>query len=200
MHFFEGFSLGLATVFLVGPVFFYLLQTSIEYGFKAGLSVVLGIFMGDLIFALTLFYGIGNLELNPESKWYVSIFGSALLCFLGFRFLLKKNLDSSAEIKLQPLHFTGFLFKGFLINFVNPFVVFIWIGFVGYAFETYKDRDEVLFCLSGILFGIVSTDIFKVFASKFIRPHFTFKIRRVVNILFGFLLIFFGIRMIWVNL
>ena len=46
-----GILLGLGTMLFVGPVFFYLLKSTLESGFKAGIAVALGIILGDVICA-----------------------------------------------------------------------------------------------------------------------------------------------------
>ncbi len=67
-----GVLLGLSTLLFVGPVFFYLLKSSMENGVKSGVAVAVGIILGDIICVLLAIYGIGDyLETNYD--WVTAI-------------------------------------------------------------------------------------------------------------------------------
>ena len=54
----EGIKVGLILCFLIGPIFFALVQTGVEEGLRAGTAVGLGIWISDLIFILGVYRGI----------------------------------------------------------------------------------------------------------------------------------------------
>ena len=46
----QGIGAGILFSFLTGPVFFSMIKTSIEKGFKAGFSLAIGVVFSDIIF------------------------------------------------------------------------------------------------------------------------------------------------------
>ena len=57
LSFFEGLFFGLLLSVMIGPVFFTLLQTSLEQGFYRGLFVAIGASMSDLLIITGCFLG-----------------------------------------------------------------------------------------------------------------------------------------------
>jgi len=53
----SGILLGLSTLLFLGPVLFYLLKSSMESGFKAGVAVASGIILGDIICVILVLSG-----------------------------------------------------------------------------------------------------------------------------------------------
>ena len=49
--------LGLGLAFMIGPVFFTLIETSISKGFRAALVFDLGVILADLIFISLSYFG-----------------------------------------------------------------------------------------------------------------------------------------------
>ena len=56
---------------------------------------------------------------------------------------------------------------GFLVNFVNPFVLTIWIAFVEIANQEHSGGEWVF--LAGILMAIFCTDLLKAWAAPALR-------------------------------
>ena len=48
--------LGFFLSFMIGPVFFVLLETSITKGFRAAMTFDLGVLLGDIVFILIAFF------------------------------------------------------------------------------------------------------------------------------------------------
>jgi threonine/homoserine/homoserine lactone efflux protein len=49
MELITGILLGLSTLLFIGPVFFYLVKTTLEGGIWAGVSVAIDVVIGDVI-------------------------------------------------------------------------------------------------------------------------------------------------------
>ena len=76
-----GFILGLGTLLFIGPVLFYLLKSAMESGFKAGISVALGIVAGDFICAALALYGAQSFLKNNRFEFWTAILGGLdLVC------------------------------------------------------------------------------------------------------------------------
>ncbi len=193
MDFLEGYLVGLGMIIFIGPVFFFLLSSTLKFGFKSGLLIVLGIIFSDIIYVLLCNYGLASFLALPSSNFLIAIIGGLLLVGIGLKYLLVKKIDIEDKIVLKPNHFISFFIKGFLVNFVNPFVLIVWMGIVKYAEESTSGNP--IFFLIGILLGIFSTDLLKVVLAKQIKRFISPSILLLVYKIVGILLILFGIRM-----
>ena len=90
-----------------------------------------------------------------------------------------------------------FVLKGFLLNILNPAVLFFWLGVVGLVSvkENYTQTDEAIFFGSTLL-TVFSTDLLKNFIANriknFLKPNIMIWLNRII----GLVLIGFGVRMI----
>lgn len=196
--FIDGFLVGLALVFLIGPVFFTLLKTSLQHGVVAGSLVALGIFVSDILAVLLCVYGASAFLKSDESRFYLALVGGVVLITLGFRYFLKKKKAEEETIQLNAKHYVGFFSKGFLVNFVNPFVFAVWIGIIKVAGDKHGfDKDLALY-LAGTLLAIFSSDIAKVFLAakikNILKPELLFVLYKII----GVLLVLLGLRLFYV--
>ena len=197
MAFLEGFGVGLAMVIFIGPVFFTLLKSALNYGFWAGMMVAFGIFISDVVCVALCSFGAIPFFKNAENQFYLAVGGSVILFGLGLKYLLKPNVNVDAELKLHAGHYTAYFTKGFLVNFVNPFVFLVWISVIGLAQGKYGAGQDLWLFLGASLLGILTTDSLKVvFADKIkrlIQPKFLLRAYQVI----GVVLLGFGVRLLW---
>ncbi len=192
MSFIEGFFIGIAMIIFVGPVFFLLLNSSFQYGLKAGFSVAFGIIVSDVICVLLCYYGLSTFMTATQNQFWIGIIGSVILFGLGINYLLKKAVITS-NISISSKKWTSFFIKGFSVNFFNPFVFIVWIGVFKYGYEKYSDSIALLVFLIAVLSGILTTDLLKVFLSDKLKPFISpyrlkifFRITGVVLLIFAF--------------
>ena len=200
MAFLQGYLIGLGLIVLIGPVFFVLLQTTLQYGRWPGLTVAFGIFVSDIIAVALCVLGARAFFENQSNQKWIAWGGGLLLLAFGLKYLLKPTLPAMKEIKLSKLDYFGFFSKGFLINFVNPFVFLVWLGIIANAGKIYGYSQNLAFFLIGTLLAILTLDSLKaLFADKLkgiMRPNvlkIIFRISGVLLILFAARLIFSGI-------
>ncbi|MCI4668337.1 MAG: LysE family transporter [Bacteroidia bacterium] len=170
MPFFEGFLVGLAFIGFFGPVFFTLIYSTLEYGWRSGLAVVAGIFTGDALGVLVLeFLGIKSLIIQPQNMWYIGIIGGIIVIGLGIKFLVRPQMNMGEVKKLKAGNFLGFWSQGFLVNFVNPFLFAVWLLLMAGATSTFPDTNDYYWFLAGVLLGIPTQDASKVLLSHKIK-------------------------------
>ena len=58
MYIIQGLLLGFASVLLIGPVVFVLINASAKSSIKSGISVAIGIIVGDIIYTIACFKGL----------------------------------------------------------------------------------------------------------------------------------------------
>jgi threonine/homoserine/homoserine lactone efflux protein len=193
--FLHGLGFGLLMMFFIGPVFFYLLQVSLQHGTRSGMAAAIGIFISDITAVVLCYFWAIKLFENPASKFWLSLVGGIILVFFGLGYIFKPKLPAANQATFKKADYAGFFTKAFLINFVNPFVFAVWTGMIGLAKSTYPSNNQVIVFMSAALLGIITTDSLKVFGSKYLKrviePHFLRKLYKGI----GVLLIGFSIRL-----
>ncbi len=173
---FDGIKIGLILSFMIGPIFFALVQTSVEEGFRAGAMVALGIWMSDFLFVLAVYFGVSYLAdiVNTQSFTLIlGIGGSILLAGFGLASLLtipKGLLNNTVPDYKRSSSYPSLFVKGFLINTINPFTVFFWTSLMGtVVIKDGFDGNQASIFFGGVLGTIILTDLLKVILAKRIR-------------------------------
>ena len=195
-----GFSLSLV---FIGPSLFALIQTSIKNGFRSAAIMAIGISFSDVMLVLLAYLGAAQFMDSPKVKLYEGIGGSAVLFIFGIYELFQKHEEEKeAEIGIKavvninrrlPLMFV----KGFFLNLLNPFVLFMWILWVGTISSRYNSKEEVLAFFAGTLSIILLMDLLKSLAANRVKKILTFKVMRVVHYIMAIALIICGIVLLY---
>ncbi len=170
--FLEGSALGLGLSFLVGPLLFSIVQAGLERGFRAGAAVGAGIWASDLFFVAAVVFGLKWLEKLsklPDFERFSGIAGALLLIVFGAAtfFSKPKTADFLAEKGRSPRSIRSYFVRGFLINSVNPFTVFFWLGVSATVLVPRSfSRSESLVFFGGMLAALVLTDLAKAFFAQ----------------------------------
>lgn len=194
--------LGFFLAFLVGPVFFVLLETAALKGFRAALLFDIGVISADVLFILIAYYSTNKLlnELKDDPSLF--IFGGMLLATYGIiSYLRAKNKDVNEQdehptIVMSRKSYLGMVAKGFLLNFVNIGVLGFWLVLLISAGPTMDmNPDRLIFFFSVILITYLIVDIFKILVAKKLRNKLTptrvIKIKKGISaLLFIFGLVF----------
>ena len=197
---FEGIIIGLTMAVMLGPALFALLQTSIHRGTRAGVILAFGIFLSDFLIVVLSYLGAAQLLNEGRKSLLVGLIGGTILIIYGIvTFTKKVQINDSNNLSEQqripgPL---TFLFKGFFLNFANPFVWFFWFTVMMGISGTYgSEFSSVSALFGGVLITIFSTDVLKVFIAAKIKTYMTPRILNLVNYAVGILLVIFGIILI----
>lgn len=194
----EGIYMGLLLSAMIGPVFFTLIQNSLESGFKYATVLALGILCSDFLYVILTYFGISFLSKVPNFEWYLAIFGGVILVGFGVSNFWKKVTErpSTAGIPFRKLKKRTAFLKGFSINGVNPFVLLFWISIAGLVtINTDFGKVDIVSYYFGILATVFLFDLLKAFIAKKLKQVITPKIMWVLNRGVGVLLIFYGFRL-----
>ncbi|WP_373495702.1 LysE family translocator [Aquiflexum sp.] len=195
----EGFSMGLLLSAMIGPVFFTLIQNSIENGFRHTFILALGVLSSDLIYVIITFFGISLLSQNPYFEVLLGYIGGAVLVGFGISAFFKKNkgrISSGGLTFPKAKKTTGFL-KGFGINGINPFVMLFWISIAGLVnLKQDFNKTDIFLYYFGILFTVFSIDLLKAYIAKQLKSFVTPGLMKNLNIVVAIVLVFFGLRLI----
>lgn len=128
---FEAFLLGIGagviSSFLTGPVFFAMIKTSIERGFKAGFSLAVGVILSDIILISVVLFGSQFLAYQESFDKYIGILGGIFLVGIGIYYLFAKVVIKYQQNELVKVSKRGYLIKGFLMCILTPSTLMFWI-------------------------------------------------------------------------
>lgn len=192
MVFLKGLLAGIAMIAFIGPVFFTLIQAAFQYGFKAGWAVACGIIASDSICVLLTKLGVSNYLTDTKIQFYIGLAGGIILLVIGADYLFRPKVGTANQLELNATDYMGFFIKGFLINFVNPFVFVVWIS-LSTAAITMAGKEGYNVFMIGTLLGIFSTDTLKVFFAERIKPILTPVVLKRIYQGIGLLLMVFGV-------
>ena len=196
----QGIKVGIVLAFLIGPVFFTILQTSIERGFWNGLGVVLGVSLSDTLSVIICYLGASQILYNQGLQVYLAYGGGVLIIAIGLYNLLIKSRRTmdKVNIEVSGKKYYRYFIKGFLMNSLTPMVILFWIGTLSFATVElgYTQRNEFIIFFGSVLITVLSTDILKAYLAGRLRNLITPRLIRIINIVLGITLIVFGIRLL----
>jgi threonine/homoserine/homoserine lactone efflux protein len=202
---FSGIPLGIFLSFMVGPVFFVLLETSAVKGFRAAFVFDLGVVVADIVFICIAYFSSYRLIQTIKNDPAIYIFGGILMLTYGIITLLKtkkaiKNLDETVIIEIIKKDYLSLFIKGFLLNFINVGVLLFWFLIlitIGPKLQLETSRMIVFF--STVIGSYLIIDIGKIILAKQLRhkmtPNNILKLKKLISfllIIFGLVLMFQG--------
>jgi threonine/homoserine/homoserine lactone efflux protein len=191
--------LGIFLSFLIGPVFFVLLETSAVKGFRAALVFDLGVVLADVFFILIAYFSSYRLIQSLKNDPAIFIFGGilmltyGLISFIKLRKITSKTNEDDVEIVFQKKNYRALFIKGFLLNFINVGVLLFWFLIlitVGPKLELENSRMLTFF--TSVILTYLFVDMGKILLAKQLKHKMTPK--NILNIkkLISILLILFG--------
>jgi threonine/homoserine/homoserine lactone efflux protein len=198
---FKGIEFGVILSFLVGPVFFTILQTSVERGFWIGVLVAVGVSASDILYVVICFFGFTTFMADPSVNVYMGYGGGAILIAFGLYHLLVKARGKQPQSGVEVVEGQAWRYvaKGFLINVMSPMVPLFWIGAVSIATVDYEYTTNGAFGLffGAVLATVLVTDIGKAYLAGRLSRLVTPRSLMIMNAALGVILIGFGGRLIF---
>ena len=190
--------LGFLLSFMVGPVFFVLLETSATKGFRAGLALDLGVVLADILFLVIAYFSSFQLLENLSNQPGLYVFGGAILTVYGMTTFFRSDFkEKKPRIHTKGKDYLGLFVKGFLLNFINIGVLVFWLGviiIVGPSLDNQPNRIITFF--SAMLAAYLITDIIKILLAKQLRKKLTRERIHWVKKFLGVILVICGIVLI----
>jgi len=192
--------LGFFLSFMIGPVFFVLLETSATKGFRAALVFDLGVIIADIFFIALAYFSSFQLLENLSNQPGLYVFGGMILTVYGVVLVLKKQKVSEEnpdEILVEKTNYLGLFVKGFLLNFINIGVLVFWLAIViGFGSTLNNEPNRVLVFFGTLIGAYFVTDIFKILLAKQLKRKLT--PARIIKVkkLLGLILVICGIVLI----
>lgn len=197
----DAVLIGFFLSFMIGPVFFMLIQTSIIKGARAAIAFDLGVVLGDIVFILISYYGSKSLLEKIKDDPRLFYIGGLILLVYGIITYLDKSLKDANQDETfaisEKTNYSKLFFKGFLLNFINVGVLAFWLGMIVIVGSNLQmNPQKILNYFTVILVSYLITDIGKILLAKQLKnkltPRITYKIKRTM----GIFLMIFGVFLI----
>jgi threonine/homoserine/homoserine lactone efflux protein len=176
-----------------GPLFAANITYGLREGVKSGIKIAIGHSIVELPLVILLGIGVFSLEIFPEFRTIISIFGAiTLFVFAGIQIktILKKNKNISIKPKQGPI------VTGILLSALNPFFIVWWLTI---GFKLISDA-MLIWAFAGILI-VFLFHIWMDFAWLGITAFLASKSRKIISnrnykimiLVLSLTLIYFGI-------
>lgn len=195
-NFRDAFLVGVFMAFMIGPVFFMLIKTSILKGARAAIAFDVGVILGDISFMLIAYFGSRSLLEKIKDDPRLFLVGGLVLIVYGLITYLdksiKKEVDEEIEVP-KGNNYYKLILNGFLLNFINVGVLAFWLGLLVVIGPTLNMNPKAIFWyLAVVILGYAVTDLGKILLAKQLKKKLTplviYRIKRSM----GILLIVFG--------
>lgn len=190
---FTAIPLGFFLAFLIGPVFFVLLETSAVKGARAALALDLGVIFADIVFIFIAYFSTNQLLQKIKDDPALYIFGGAVFMTYGIISLIKNkksylNREDPTIVIIKKNNYIELFIKGFFLNFINIGVLGFWLGILivfGPQLEMETSRIFIFFVT--ILSTYLIIDIFKIIAAKKLNkkltPYRIYILKRIISVI-----------------
>tara|TARA_B100000683_G_scaffold152520_1_gene147514 strand:+ start:90 stop:707 length:618 start_codon:yes stop_codon:yes gene_type:complete len=192
-------TVGFFTAFIMGPVFWVLLETSITKGFKAAVAFDLGVMFADVCFIGVCYLGSFQLLEDDQNKQGLFVLGGTILLLYGLFSWLNRNKKNKAQTEIKELkeNYFGLAIKGFAINILNVGVFIFWGGVtIVSSPASGKSFTNFILFFSIVLLSYFITDLFKISVANRFKSLLTGRGIVIVNSIVSLILIFSGLFLI----
>jgi len=195
-----GLSLGVFLSFMIGPVFFILIETSLTKGIKAALTFDIGVVLADICFILIAYFSSFQLINQIKDEPALFLFGGAIMVTYGLISFIKLQKLKKAEIHIESNQYKNNYFtlfaKGFLLNFINVGVLGFWLGIlITIGPQLDMDPQRLIKFFIFVIAAYLITDIIKIILAKQLKSKLTppnilkiKKISYIALIIFGLII------------
>ena len=196
---FKGFRFGMLLQLAVGPVCIFIFQMASLRGFQAAATGVLGVSIIDGLYILAAILGIASIIEGKNTKIILKIFGAVVLFIFGMSTVLSVfNISFLPSLSIQNIsNSNSVFFHAIILTVSNPLTIIFWAGVFStkIAEENLKRRDIYVFGFGTLLSTIFFLSLIAL-AGSFTKTFFPSYVIQILNLIVGFLLIYFSIRMV----
>lgn len=198
---FKAIPIGFGLSFMIGPVFFMLIQTSILKGARAAIVFDLGVVVADVIFILFAYFGSHQVLIKIKDDPNLFFVGGGILFVYGLGTFLQKKPKETVVKQAFDLpeknNYFGLIAKGFFLNFINVGVLSFWLlMIVGIGPTLDMDESRIFWFFVTVVLSYFITDLGKIFLAKQLRKKMTPTVITKIKRAMGIALMVFGLALI----
>ena len=190
--------LGFGLAFMVGPVFFVLLETSVVKGIRAAIVFDFGVVLSDALFIFIAYYGSRTFLVKLKDDPRLFLIGGIILISYGlytvFYKKTKKTVTDSELVVVENNNYLGLFLKGFFLNSINIGVLAFWLAIVIAISSGLQMNENKIFNYFVIVIStLLVTDLIKITAAKQLKKQLTPVVLRKIRQTIGIFFIIFGV-------
>ncbi|QCX40516.1 LysE family translocator [Aureibaculum algae] len=193
----NAIPIGIGLAFMIGPVFFVLLETSATKGFRAALVFDIGVIIADIIFLYFSYFGSRTLLEKIKDDPRLFLLGGGILFVYGLLIFFKRRkpvITDDDLVVVEKNNYFGLFFKGFLLNFINIGVLAFWLGMIVVMSPQLEMDDSRIFTyFAAVLLAYFITDLLKILLAKQLKNKLTPIVIRKIKRGMGIALMVFGL-------
>lgn len=196
----KAIPIGVGLSFMIGPVFFMLIQTSILKGARAAIVFDIGVIIADVAFILFAYFGSHQVLIKIKDDPNLFFIGGGILFVYGLSTFLQKKVKEPEEKQLilpEKNNYFGLIIKGFFLNFINVGVLTFWLLMIVSIGPTLNMNEERIFWFFvAVIVSYFITDLGKILLAKQLRKKLTPTVITKIKRGMGIALMIFGLALI----
>ena len=197
MRFFiQGLTLGLAYVAPIGIQNIFVINSALKEKLSRAIITAIIVIFFDVSLALACFFGIGSaMERYSWLRMVISAAGSVVIIFIGIRLILSKNAEIGSRSAGASI--PRIISSAFAVTWLNPQAIIDGTMMLG-AFHASLPELGIVPFITGVASASCMWFLCLSSAISLTSRHFTQKVLRMINIICGVVITFYGIRIMLV--
>jgi threonine/homoserine/homoserine lactone efflux protein len=190
-----GLPIGVVFSFALGPVFFSIIKTSLQNGFRSAVWISLGVILADMALLGFAYSSVeAFLPKSVDVAFWIQLIGGIVLLVFGVA-TVRKKVENTEGVAADSKWIVKNMATGFFLNIINPANFAEWVGIAGllktkYHFETYENFSFY----GGALLAVLFTELLVAYFAERLRKFLNHKVMHNINMIAG---IIFVITAIW---
>lgn len=181
-------------LFLIGPIFFLLLEISLTKSYSAAITLDFGVICADIFYIMIAYYASQEIEeyiKNHPSLYRIPAF---MLGGYGILMLLFQNKNQVFNPTLSRTNYFSIFMNGFLLNIANVGIIVFWISIVLLIRTQFGYSNFVFFLFVFVIFiTFIIIDSCKIFLAQIFKKKLTDNIIKNLKKITGIILVMFSI-------
>ena len=197
MRFFiQGLTLGLAYVAPIGIQNIFVINSALKEKLSRAMITAIIVIFFDVSLALACFFGIGSaMERYSWLRMVISAAGSVVIIFIGIRLILSKSAEIGSRSAGTSI--PRIISSAFAVTWLNPQAIIDGTMMLG-AFHASLPELGIVPFITGVASASCMWFLCRSSAISLTSRHFTQKVLRMINIICGMVITFYGIRIMLV--
>lgn len=194
--FIQGLTLGLAYVAPIGIQNIFVINSALKEKLSRAIITAIIVIFFDVSLALACFFGIGSaMERYSWLRTVISAAGSVVIIFIGIRLILSKNAEIGSRSAGASI--PRIISSAFAVTWLNPQAIIDGTMMLG-AFHASLPELGIVPFITGVASASCMWFLCLSSAISLTSRHFTPRILRIINIICGVVITFYGIRLMLV--
>lgn len=161
------------------------------------MAISLGVIISDVILISLSTLNAYIIPQGGTTEIIVRIVGSALLIFIGFYSIFKKQAATFYP-STQKMSVVKYMTNGFILNTINPANFFMWVGIS----TTLQNSDNysptrMIVYYSGTILAIFLTEVLISYSASKLKRYLNERTLTLVNIISGIAFLIFAGVVLW---